>query len=151
MLVHIHDEDGMNYRPDPGTLAGLLVVLAVAIAMFLFTLGMRAQGAWVNVAQEWEPYRLNDSQRAWFKSIKAPSGILCCDISDGHPTDMERREDGIYIPDPVHLEEPRQWIKVPDKAIVKGATNPVGVATVWFVREGPDEIYIRCFVPESET
>jgi len=109
-----------------------------------------AEARWAQVAQEWEPYRLNESQRAWFKSIKAPNGVPCCDISDGHPTKMQRRADGIYIPDPIHLEEPRQWIKVPDEAIVKGATNPVGVATVWYVPQGSDTVYIRCFVPESE-
>jgi hypothetical protein len=64
---------------------------------------------------------------------------------------MQRRADGIYIPDPIHLDEPRQWIKVPETAIVKGATNPIGVATVWYVQQTPDEIYIRCFVPEAET
>lgn len=31
----------MPYRPDPGTLAGLAVVIAVAIATLLFVLGMR--------------------------------------------------------------------------------------------------------------
>ena len=128
-----------------------------------------AEARWAQVAQEWEPYRLNESQRAWFKSIKAPNGVPCCDISDGHPTEMERcqdgkspgdkprgrnicgKENGIYIPDPIHLGEPRQWIKVPDEAVVKGAANPVGAATVWWVPDGPDQVHIRCFVPEAET
>jgi len=110
-----------------------------------------AEARWAQVAQEWEPYRLNEGQRAWFKSIRAPSGVPCCDISDGHPTEMQRRVDGIYIPDPIHLGEPRQWIKVPDEAVVKGAANPVGVATVWYVPQGSDTVYIRCFVAESET
>jgi len=140
----------MKYRIDPGTFAGLLVILAVAIAALLLVLGMRAHADWTKVAQEWAPYRLNESQMGWFKSIKAPNGVPCCDISDGHPTEMQRRLDGIYIPDPIHLEEPRQWIKVPDEAIVKGATNPVGVATVWYVPQGSDTVYIRCFVSESE-
>jgi hypothetical protein len=134
-----------------GTLLGLLVILAVAIAMFMFVMGMRAHAAWQNVAQEWAPYRLDDNQMNWFKSIKAPNGVPCCDISDGHPTEMQRRMDGIYIPDPIHLGEPRQWIKVPDEAVVKGAANPVGVATVWYVQQTPDTVYIRCFVPEAET
>jgi len=140
----------MKYRIDPGTFAGLLVILAVAIAALLLVLGMRAHADWTKVAQEWAPYRLNESQMGWFKSIKAPNGVPCCDISDGHPTEMQRRVDGIYIPDPIHLGEPRQWIKVPDEAIVKGATNPVGVATVWYVPQGSDTVYIRCFVSESE-
>lgn len=32
----------MKYRPDPGTLAGLLVIIVVAIAVFLLVLGLRA-------------------------------------------------------------------------------------------------------------
>lgn len=101
-------------------------------------------------SREWEPYRLNESQRAWFKSIKAPNGVPCCDISDGHPTEMERRADGIYIPDPLHAGGP--WLKVPEDRIVKGAANPVGVATVWYVTyPNTGETFIRCFVPEAET
>lgn len=142
----------MRYRPDPETLISLLVILAVAVAVFLLVMGLRAHGAWQNVAAEWDQYRLNDTQMQWFKSIRAPNGVPCCDISDGHPTEMERRADGIYIPDPIHLDGPRQWIKVPDTAIVKGAINPVGVATVWWVPQyTQDSVYIRCFVPEAET
>lgn len=129
--------------------AGFLLALIVAVLLFS---GMQSShSAWTNVAQEWDRFRLNDGQKQWFKSIRAPNGVPCCDISDGHPTDMRRQVDGIYIPDPIHLQEPRQWIKVPDEAIVKGATNPIGVATVWYVPQGSDTIYIRCFAPEAET
>jgi len=121
------------------------------IILLALLLAGPALADWTHVAQEWAPYRLNESQMNWFKSIKAPNGVPCCDISDGHPTEMQRRLDGIYIPDPIHLGEPRQWIKVPDEAVVKGAANPVGVATVWWVPDGPDQIHIRCFVPEAET
>lgn len=126
-----------------------LVGLALALAILLSS-SLIARSAWQNVAGEWEPYRLNESQHRWFKSIKSPTGIPCCDISDGHPTEMQRRDDGIYIPDPIHLDEPRQWIKVPDAAVVKGAINPIGVATVWWVQESADAIHIRCFVRDSE-
>src|SRR6266481_5255780 len=27
--------------------------------------------------------------RAWFKSVTAPNGVPCCDISDGHRTDYD--------------------------------------------------------------
>ncbi|MGY4497359.1 hypothetical protein ACVWYH_001286 [Bradyrhizobium sp. GM24.11] len=27
--------------------------------------------------------------RAWFKSVIAPNGVPCCDISDGHRTDYD--------------------------------------------------------------
>jgi hypothetical protein len=62
---------------------------------------------------------------------------------------MQLRQDGIYIPDSIHLDKPRQWIKVPDEAVVKGAANPIGVATVWYVIQS-QAIHIRCFVAEAE-
>lgn len=144
----------MNYDREmiSDLCAGLILALIAAVLLFAASQSTRpAYSAWLNVAQEWDRFRLNDGQKQWFKSIKAPSGVPCCDTSDGHPTDMRRQVDGIYIPDPIHLQEPRQWIKVPDEAIVKGAINPIGVATVWYVSQGSDTIYIRCFVPEAET
>ncbi len=136
--------------PDPGTLAGLLVILAVAIV----TLGMRAHAAWVNVAQEWDKYfeanpNLNREQtRKWFKSVRSPHGVPCCDWADGHPTEAEPRNDNHYwIPDPIHMDEPRQWIQVPPDAVVYDAGNPIGEPVVWYVIQGPDSVYIRCFVP----
>ena len=138
----------MKYRLDPGTLAGLLAVMAIAIIILLLTLVSRGRADWTKVAGEWEQYRLDESQVGWFKSIKAPNGVPCCDISDGHPTEMERRADGIYIPDPHHAGI---WLMVPEERVVKGASNPVGVATVWYVDyPNTGTIFIRCFVPESE-
>ena len=29
--------------------------------------------------------------RAWFKSVMAPNGVPCCDISDGHRTSYDVR------------------------------------------------------------
>ena len=29
--------------------------------------------------------------RAWFKSVIAPNGVPCCDISDGHRTEYDAR------------------------------------------------------------
>ncbi len=140
----------MRGKYDPGLIAGTLMWLGFALFVLLLST-FWARADWKKVAQEWEPYRLNESQKQWFKSIKAPNGVPCCDISDGHPTEMQRRADGIYIPDPIHLETPRPWIKVPDSAIVKGAINPIGVATVWWVTQFPEGIHVRCFVPEAET
>ncbi len=137
--------------PDPGTLAGLLVILAGAIAVVLLVFGIRAHAAWINVAQEWEPYRLNEMQKQWFKDAhpKRP-GPRCCDEADGHPTQQDHRNDGYYVPDP---DRPGgMWLRVPEDAFTEGGTNPVGVATVWFGAVGTDGFrFIRCFVPESET
>ena len=82
--------------------------------------------------------------RAWFKSVKAPNGIPCCDIADGHGTDEELRADGTtWIPNPLNEAV---WMQVPPESIVYEAGNPTGRAVVWWVRQGADTVYIRCFV-----
>jgi hypothetical protein len=111
-----------------------------------------ASADWKNVAGEWDQYRLNEQQRAWFKSVRSRVGVPCCDITDGHPTAMDHRRDGYYIPDP--RDTTKEWLRVPDEALTKQKINPVGVATVWYKVGSPGiepEVYIRCFVPESET
>lgn len=135
---------------DPALFAAGLALIA-GLAVLLLAAMVAAHAEWAVVAQEWEPYRLNESQRQWFKSVrpKAP-GPACCDIADGHPTMADHRVDGWYIPNPKHTDI---WVKVPEGAMTTPGTNPIGVATVWFgaydVLE--DRPYIRCFVPESET
>ena len=36
--------------------------------------------------------------RAWFKSVMAPNGVPCCDISDGHRTIYDVREGAYWVP-----------------------------------------------------
>jgi hypothetical protein len=83
-----------------------------------------------------------DNVRSWFKSVRSPHGVPCCDISDGHRTAYDMRSDNHYW---VPIEG--EWRQVPSEAIVYNAGNPVGEAVVWYVRQGPDAVYIRCFVP----
>jgi hypothetical protein len=85
-----------------------------------------------------------DHVRSWFKNVRAPNGVPCCDIADGHRTDYDIRADGYWIPNPA---APQDWMPIPPEAVVYNAGNPVGEAVVWYVRQGPDAIYIRCFVP----
>jgi hypothetical protein len=85
-----------------------------------------------------------DHVRSWFKNVRAPNGVPCCDIADGHRTDYDIRADGYWIPNPA---APQEWMPVPPEAVVYNAGNPVGEAVVWYVRQGSDAIYIRCFVP----
>jgi hypothetical protein len=80
--------------------------------------------------------------RSWFKSVRSPHGIPCCDISDGHRTTWRGDKDGGYE---VPIEG--QWQRVPPEAIIYNAGNPVGEAVVWYVRQGTNSYYIRCFVP----
>ena len=36
--------------------------------------------------------------RAWFKSVIAPNGVPCCDISDGHRTSYDVRGGTYWVP-----------------------------------------------------
>ena len=84
--------------------------------------------------------------RDWFKSVRSPHGVPCCDIADGHRTAYDIRtaapgESGYWVP----IEG--EWRPVPSEAVVYNAGNPVGEAVVWYVRQGANAYYIRCFVP----
>ena len=140
------------------TLAGIFAATAVpflvAAVAVLWLMGGPAPAAWQNVAGEWEQYRLNDSQMQWFKSVRSKQGIPCCNISDGHPTEMKRKvsSEGVneyWIPNP--LQPTGAWLLVPEPALTIPPNNPIGVAVVWYVQNGVDSIQIRCFVPESES
>ena len=39
-----------------------------------------------------------DHIRSWFKSVRSPHGVPCCDISDGHRTAYDIRSDGYWVP-----------------------------------------------------
>jgi hypothetical protein len=78
--------------------------------------------------------------RAWFKSVMAPNGVPCCDISDGHRTEYNFREGSYWVP----IEG--QWMAVPAHAIIRDRGNPVGEAVVWYVHHR-GSIIISCFVP----
>jgi hypothetical protein len=78
--------------------------------------------------------------RTWFKSVMAPNGVPCCDISDGHKTEYDFREGAYWVP----IEG--QWMAVPERAIIRDRGNPVGEAVVWYVHHR-GSIIISCFVP----
>jgi hypothetical protein len=78
--------------------------------------------------------------RTWFKSVMAPNGVPCCDISDGHRTEYDFREGAYWVP----IEG--QWMQVPSHAIIRDRGNPVGEAVVWYVHHR-GSIIISCFVP----
>ena len=77
---------------------------------------------------------------AWFKSVMAPNGVPCCDISDGHRTEYDVRDGAYWVP----IEG--QWMAVPERAIIRDRGNPVGQAVVWYVHHR-GAIIISCFVP----
>jgi len=81
--------------------------------------------------------------RAWFKSVRSPHGVPCCDISDGHITTWTRKpgDSHYWVPIEGELRE------VPHEAVITETSHPEGESVVWYVRQGPDSVYIRCFVP----
>lgn len=81
-----------------------------------------------------------DDIRNWFKSVISPSGVPCCDISDGHRTIYEVRGGHYFVP------IDGLWWQVPDRAIVRDRGNPVGEAVVWYVHLNGN-VVINCFVP----
>jgi len=94
-----------------------------------------------------------DQVRSWFKSLRSPAGVHCCDVADGHRTDWEIRAGGYFIPNPA--DPTGEWIQVPPSAVVHNAGNPVGEAIVWWnviaIDEDQAGIFIRCFVPGNGT
>ncbi|WP_409998516.1 hypothetical protein [Bradyrhizobium sp. SZCCHNR1002] len=78
--------------------------------------------------------------RAWFKSVIAPNGVPCCDVSDGHRTIYDVRDGTYWVP----IEG--RWMAVPERAIIRDRGNPIGEAVVWYVHHRGD-IIISCFVP----
>ena len=81
-----------------------------------------------------------DDIRAWFKGVRSPGGVPCCDTSDGHRTEYDVRQGAYWVP------IDGLWWRVPEKAIVRNAGNPLGEAVVWYVSLRGN-IEIRCFVP----
>jgi hypothetical protein len=81
-----------------------------------------------------------DDIRAWFKGVRSPAGVPCCDISDGHRTEYDVRAGAYWVP------INGLWWQVPERAIVRNAGNPLGEAVVWYVSLRGN-IEIRCFVP----
>ncbi len=66
-----------------------MVSIAVASVGATATLHAVDRGQFENVSPE---------VRAWFKSVTAPNGVPCCDVSDGHRTDYDMREGAYWVP-----------------------------------------------------
>lgn len=80
--------------------------------------------------------------RDWYKSVRSPNGIPCCDIADGHSITWRPSQVSGYEFE-VLIEE--NWIPVPPEAVIKGIPNPTGSAVVWYIKYN-DMIHIRCFI-----
>lgn len=110
--------------------------LALVIGLFSIPVSVQAidRGQFNHVPEE---------IRSWFKSVTAPNGVPCCDMSDGHRTGYDMREGAYWVP------VDGKWMAVPDQTIIRNTGNPTGEAVVWYIRIG-DTVIIRCFVPASE-
>lgn len=80
---------------------------------------------------------------AWFKALKSPKGMPCCDYADGN-----RVEDPDYIENPdgsyeVNVPSHGGWKHVDKDRVVDG-TNRVGYAIIWWSKYAPDPY---CFLP----
>lgn len=115
----------------------LILVVLVGTAVLAVLMGTAAamdSGQFENV---------DPSVRSWFKGVRSPHGVPCCDIADGHRTQERREADTNRYWAVVEGE----WREVPPEAVVYNVGNPTGDAVVWYVRQSPDVVYIRCFVP----
>ncbi len=103
-----------------------------AVCIFALPAAATDQGQYANVPA---------NVRAWFKAVRSPNGVPCCDIADGHRTTWRGRSDGGY-----DAQIDGQWVPVPSEAVVENAGNPVGEAVVWYTKFN-GKAFIRCFVP----
>lgn len=81
--------------------------------------------------------------REWFRSLKSPSGIPCCDTSDGKRTSWRASDKGYEV----LIED--QWIPVPPEAVILRKDNPTGESIVWYGHQN-GKPFIRCFVQGTE-
>jgi hypothetical protein len=109
-------------------------------AKFALALALVGAGGGAYATDQGQFQNVPDNVRAWFKSVKSPKGVPCCDIADGHRTDYDIRTNGFWVP----IEG--VWMHVPEDAIIRDAGNPVGEAIVWYVHHR-GAIVISCFVP----
>ena len=110
------------------------------VCLILTTISANAN--WLNVSQEWGD--IPESAKSWFRDQHSPKGVLCCNVADGHPTEYEIRGNHFWVPIAGVMRE------VPDEAVIHNVKNPLGRAVVWYVKQGGDTYYIRCFVKDAD-
>jgi hypothetical protein len=99
------------------------------------------------------PKDVPDYVRSWFKAVRSPGGVPCCDIADGHRTTWRADKNGGYEVPIAEDDGTVHWLPVPPEAIIYNAGNPVGEAIVWYrdygpnFKNDPERYLIRCFVP----
>jgi hypothetical protein len=84
--------------------------------------------------------------RQWFKSVRSPTGIPCCDIADGRRTMWRATSVVGTLQIEFEVLVDGEWLPVPPEAVVRGTTNPTGDSIVWLRQ---DKV-VRCFVLAPE-
>jgi hypothetical protein len=118
------------------------VKILTAVLLVLFCVGADAR---TKYAGEWD--KVDPATRSWFKGVRSPHNVPCCDIADGHSTLEDwRGQNEYWIPNPAALG-PIEWMRVPPEAVIYNSGNPTGEAVVWYTMQSTGEVFIRCFVP----
>src|SRR6266481_3688388 len=116
------------------------IVWTVTVILTILMIAMMSRGF---AFDNGEHKNVSPEIRDWFRGVRSPRGVPCCDIADGHRTDYEMRPDGFYIPVPWMPTGKENWIMIPPEVVIYDAGNPVGEAVVWYIESSQ---YIRCFV-----
>jgi len=123
----------------------VIVILLFAVVMALWLLCFAALlSTFARNNGEWND--VPDHIRSWFKSVRSPNGVPCCDIADGHQTTWDKRPGNNNYWVPIAGE----WREVPPEAVVYNAGNPTGESIVWYIQEFHNVYRIRCFVPGGD-
>jgi hypothetical protein len=108
------------------------------------------------------PSDIPDSTRSWFKTVRSPGGVPCCDIADGHLESHWRAvtpvgDNSSYEIPIIDDGGQTDWVPIPTDKIIYSAGNPMDDAIAWYVDQGNPtteeggrrlhHYYIRCFVP----
>src|SRR6266568_3845324 len=120
----------MHGKYDPGLMAGTILWLGLALLVLL--LSALWAHATTQFAGQWD--NADPAVRSWFRNLRSPHGVPCCNMADGHRTLEDWRGNNYWIPNPAAIDA-IEWMPVPPEAVVYNAGNPTGEAVVWYVMQ----------------
>ena len=91
-------------------IALLLVALVIALLIELVYARWSPQ-----LAEEWGD--VDESTRSWFRGVRSPHGVPCCDIADGHKTTW-RHGPETELNSGYEVPVNDEWMPVPKAAII---------------------------------
>jgi hypothetical protein len=123
----------MPHLARAALVAAFLILAAATLAITVFL-----DGAYAFDSEKWGH---DAATSEWFRSLRAPNGIPCCDYADGvriEDPDWRENQDGSYA-----VFAKGQWHAI-DKDHIITATNRVGYAIVWWPEHWD---HPSCFLP----